>query len=212
MKRSFDNSIQHARSKYLPTVTEESHIVNNKTNNIIEGMMGDMVKSAKGNLRRAVSDPVGSMKKGLGKLAGAANKINSFAQNQKHGGTFGAMNSAGAFDPKGDSQQVRAEWDKLDAGAKQAWETKGNTFTPPQEGADYFYNQRMEDLAKKKTDSVGSQISNGSNSGTQTQQTPAEQEQAWRDAFLRNPAIRQFAQSKGMDEQGYVDFKKAESQ
>ena len=209
MKRSFDSSIQHARSKYLPTVTEESHNVNNKTNNIIEGKMGDMVKSAKGNLRRAVSDPVGSMKKGLGKLAGAANKINTFAQNQKHGGTFGAMSSAGAFDPKGDSQQVRAEWDKLDAGAKQAWETKGQTFTPTQEGADYFYNFKMQALAKAKTDTAEG-ISTPAGGGTQTQQTPAEQEKAWREAFLRNPAIRQWAQSKNMDEQGYVDFKKAE--
>ena len=146
MKRSFDSSIQHARSKYLPTVTEESHNVNNKTNNIIEGMYQNM----KNKVGATLTDPVGSMKKGLGKLAGAANKINTFAQNQKHGGTFAAMGNAGMFDPKGDSQQVRAEWDKLDAGAKQAWETKGQNFKPPQEGADYFYNQRMADLAKRK--------------------------------------------------------------
>lgn len=197
MKRDFNSSIQHARSKYLPTVTEKSDSMSNKTNNLIEGMMNDLA---------------GSVKKGINKVAGATQKIRTFAQNQKHGGTFGAMSSAGMFDPKGDSQQVRAEWDKLDAGAKKAWEQKGKDFTPPQEGADYFYNQRMKDLADQKTKAVGPGGSGGSNTGTQTQQTPAQQEQAWRDAFLRNPAIRQFAQSKGMDEQGYVDFKKAESQ
>ena len=196
MKRDFNSSIQHARSKYLPTVTEKSDSMSNKTNNLIEGMMNDLA---------------GSVKKGINKVAGATQKIRTFAQNQKHGGTFGAMSSAGMFDPKGDSQQVRAEWDKLDAGAKKAWEQKGKDFTPPQEGADYFYNFKMQALAQAKT-AAAEGISTPAGGGTQTQQTPTEQEKAWRDAFLRNPAIRQFAQSKGMDEQGYVDFKKAESQ
>ena len=196
MKRDFNSSIQHARSKYLPTVTEKSDSMSNKTNNLIEGMMNDLA---------------GSVKKGINKVAGATQKIRTFAQNQKHGGTFGAMSSAGMFDPKGDSQKVRAEWDKLDAGAKKAWEQKGKDFTPPQEGKDYFYNFKMQARAKAKTDAAEG-ISTPAGGGTQAQQTPAQQEQAWRDAFLRNPAIRQFAQSKGMDEQGYVDFKKAESQ
>ena len=196
MKRDFNSSIQHARSKYLPTVTEKSDSMSNKTNNLIEGMMNDLA---------------GSVKKGINKVAGATQKIRTFAQNQKHGGTFGAMSSAGMFDPKGDSQQVRAEWDKLDAGAKKAWEQKGKDFTPKQEGKDYFYNFKMQALAKDKTRAAEGK-SPPTGGGTQTQQTPAEQEKAWRDAFLRNPAIRQFAQSKGMDEQGYVDFKKAESQ
>ena len=207
MKRSFDNSIQHARSKYLPTVTEESHIVNNKTNNIIEGMYQNM----KNKVGATLTDPVGSMKKGLGKQAGAANKINTFAQNQKHGGTFSAMGNAGVFDPKGDSQQVRADWDKLDAGAKEAWQQKGQNFKPPQEGKDFFYNFKMQALAKAKTDAAEG-ISTPAGGGTPAPQTPAQQEQAWREAFLRNPAIRQWAQSKNMDEQGYVDFKKAEQQ
>lgn len=196
MKRDFNSSIQHARSKYLPTVTEKSDSMSNKTNNLIEGMMNDLA---------------GSVKKGINKVAGATQKIRTFAQNQKHGGTFGAMSSAGMFDPKGDSQEVRAEWDKLDAGAKKAWELKGKDFTPKQEGKDYFYNFKMQKRAEAKTDAAEG-ISTPAGGGTQTQQTPAQQEQAWRDAFLRNPAIRQFAQSKGMDEQGYVDFKKAESQ
>ena len=211
MKRDFNSSIQHARSKYLPTVTEKSDSMSNKTNNLIENKMMDMVNSARNKVGAALTDPAGSVKKGLGKLAGARQKIRSFAQNQKHGGTFGAMSSAGMFDPKGDSQEVRAEWDKLDAGAKKAWEQKGKDFTPPQEGKDYFYNFKMQARAKAKTDAAEG-ISTPAGGGTQTQQTPAQQEQAWRDAFLRNPAIRQFAQSKGMDEQGYVDFKKAESQ
>ena len=190
MKRDFASSINHARSKYLPVVAKESASQGGKTDGIIEELMG-------------------SIKKGLKGVANATNKINTFAQNQKHGGTFGAMNNAGMFDPKGDEQLVRAEWDKLDAGAQEAWQQKGQTFTPKMKGKDYFYNQKMKDLADRKAGAVGPGVSSG---GTQTQQTPAEQEKAWREAFLRNPAIRQWAQSKNMDEQGYVDFKKAEQQ
>ena len=186
MKRSFDNSIQHARSKYLPVVSDEQPVKVNKTDNLIEGMMNDLA---------------GSVKKGIGKVAGAT---------QKHGGTFSAMGNAGMFDPKGDSQLIRAEWDKLDAGAKEAWQQKGQDFTPPQEGADYFYNQRMADRATKKTNSVGSGEKDGSDSGTQTQQTPAQQEQAWREDFRNKPNIIQWAQGNGMDEQGYVDLMKAQ--
>ena len=195
MKRSFDSSIQHARSKYLPAVSDEQPVRVNKTDNLIEGMMNDLA---------------GSVKKGIGKVAGATQKIRTFAQNQKHGGTFSAMGNAGMFDPKGDSQLIRAEWDKLDAGAKEAWQQKGQNFTPSQEGADYFYNQRMADRAKEKTDNAGPVRSGGSNSGTQTQQTPAQQEQAWREDFRNKPNIIQWAQGNGMDEQGYVDLMKAQ--
>ena len=197
MKRSFDSSIQHARSKYLPAVSDEQPVRVNKTDNLIEGMMNDLA---------------GSVKKGIGKVAGAANKINTFAQNQKHGGTFAAMGNAGMFDPKGDSQLVRAEWDALDAGAKKAWDDKGaelKTATgekSPLEGKDYFYNQRMADRANKKTKSVGSQESDSSDSGSQTQQTPAQQDQAWREAFRNDPAVQQLAQTHNMDEDQYVQF------
>ena len=197
MKRSFDSSIQHAKSKYLPVVGDEQPVKVNRTNNLIEGMMNDLA---------------GSVKKGIGKVAGATQKIRTFAQNQKHGGTFAAMGNAGMFDPKGDSQQVRAEWDKLDAGAKQAWQQKGQNFKPPQEGADYFYNQRMADRAKKKTDSVGSQVPGGSNTDTQTKKTPAQQDQAWREAFRNDPAVQQQAQANNMDEEKYVQFMKAQQQ
>ena len=203
MKRSFDNSIQHARSKYLPMVGDEQPGKINRTNNLIEGMMNDLA---------------GSVKKGVGKVAGATQKLRTFAQNQKHGGTFGAMSNAGMFDPKGDSQQVRAEWDKLDAGAKKAWDDKGKELKTatgekaPLEGKDYFYNQRMADRATKKTDSVGSQVSDRSNTGTQTQQSPAQQDQAWREAFRNDPAVQQQAQANNMDEEKYVQFMKAQQQ
>lgn len=193
MKRDFNSSIQHARSKYLPTVTEKSDSMSNKTSNLIEGMMNDLA---------------GSVKKGMGKVAGATQSIRNFAQNQKHSGTFGAMSSAGMFDPKGDSQQVKAEWDKLDAGAKKAWEQKGQGFNPPMRGADYFYNQKMKDLADRKTGAVGSNISRPT---TSTQpKTPAQQEQAWRDSFRNNPTIQQQAQANNMDEDKYVQFMKAQ--
>lgn len=197
MKRSFDSSIQHAKSKYLPVVGDEQPVKVNRTNNLIEGMMNDLA---------------GSVKKGIGKVAGATQKIRTFAQNQKHGGTFAAMGNAGMFDPKGDSQQVRAEWDALDAGAKKAWDDKGaklKTATgekSPLEGKDYFYNQRMADKAKKKTDSVGSQEPGGSDSGSKTKKTPAQQDQAWREAFRNDPAVQQLAQTHNMDEDQYVQF------
>ena len=194
MKRSFDNSIQHARSKYLPVVSDEQPVKVNRTDNLIEGMMNDLA---------------GSVKKGIGKVAGATQKIRTFAQNQKHGGTFAAMGNAGMFDPKGDSQQVRADWDKLDAGAKEAWQQKGQDFTPSQEGADYFYNFKMQARAKAKTDAAEG-ISTPAGGGTQTQQTPAQQEQAWREDFRNKPNIIQWAQGNGMDEQGYVDLMKAQ--
>tara|TARA_R110000772_G_scaffold21738_5_gene59473 strand:- start:57 stop:644 length:588 start_codon:yes stop_codon:yes gene_type:complete len=194
MKRSFDNSIQHARSKYLPVVSDEQPVKVNRTDNLIEGMMNDLA---------------GSVKKGIGKVAGATQKIRTFAQNQKHGGTFAAMGNAGMFDPKGDSQLVRAEWDKLDAGAKEAWQQKGQDFTPSQEGADYFYNFKMQARAKAKTDAAEG-ISTPAGGGTQTQQTPAQQEQAWREDFRNKPNIIQWAQGNGMDEQGYVDLMKAQ--
>ena len=196
MKRSFDNSIQHARSKYLPVVSDEQPVKVNKTDNLIEGMMNDLA---------------GSVKKGIGKVAGATQKIRTFAQNQKHGGTFSAMGNAGMFDPKGDSQLIRAEWDKLDAGAKEAWQQKGQNFTPSQEGADYFYNLKMQQIAGRKTTAAeGGKEPTGS--GTQTQQTPAQQDQAWREAFRNDPAVQQQAQANNMDEEKYVQFMKAQQQ
>ena len=195
MKRSFDNSIQHARSKYLPVVGDEQPGKINRTNNLIEGMMNDLA---------------GSVKKGVGKVAGATQKLRTFAQNQKHGGTFGAMSSAGAFDPKGDSQQVRAEWDGLDAGQQAAWDQKGQTFNPPLKGKDYFYNQKMKDLADRKSGAVGSDISKPT---TQTQpKNQAQQDQAWREAFRNDPAVQQQAQANNMDEEKYVQFMKAQQQ
>ena len=191
MKRDFASSINHARSKYLPVVAKESASQGGKTDGIIEELMG-------------------SIKKGLKGVANATNKINTFAQNQKHGGTFGAMNNAGMFDPKGDEQLVRAEWDKLDAGAQEAWQQKGQTFTPKMKGKDYFYNQKMKDLADRKTGAVRPGVPAGSGSSTQTQQTPAQQEQAWREDFRNKPNIIQWAQGNGMDEQGYVDLMKAQ--
>mgnify|MGYP003689537225 CR=1 FL=1 len=203
MKRSFDNSIQHARSKYLPVVGDEQPVKVNRTNNLIEGMMNDLA---------------GSVKKGIGKVAGATQKLRTFAQNQKHGGTFAAMGNAGMFDPKGDSQLVRAEWDKLDAGAKKAWDDKGKELKTatgeksPLEGKDYFYNQRMADRAKDKNDAVGAGGSSGSNTGSETKKTPAQQDQAWREAFRNDPAVQQLAQTHNMDEDQYVQFMKAQQQ
>jgi hypothetical protein len=194
MKRDFNSSIQHARSKYLPDVHEEQVKVN-KTTGLIEGMMNDLA---------------GSVKKGVGKIANARQAVKSFAQNQKHGGTFGAMANAGMFDPKGDSQKVRAEWDKLDAGQQAAWEQKGQTFNPPLKGKDYFYNQKMKDIADRKSSAVGSNISQPS--PTPTQQTPAQQEQTWRQGFRNNPAVQQQAQANNMDEDAYVAFMKAQQQ
>ena len=191
MKRDFASSINHARSKYLPVVAKESASQGGRTDGIIEELMG-------------------SIKKGLKGVANATNKINTFAQNQKHGGTFGAMNNAGMFDPKGDEQLVRAEWDKLDAGAQEAWQQKGQTFTPKMEGKDYFYNQKMKDRAVKKTEDVGPGVSGGSNSGTKTKKTPAQQDQAWRQAFRNDPAVQQLAQTHKMDEEQYVQFMKAQ--
>lgn len=194
MKRDFNSSIQHARSKYLPDVHEEQVKVN-KTTGLIEGMMNDLA---------------GSVKKGVGKIANARQAVKSFAQNQKHGGTFGAMANAGMFDPKGDSQKVRAEWDKLDAGQQAAWEQKGQTFNPPLKGKDYFYNQKMKDIADRKSSAVGSNISQPS--PTPTQKTPTQQEQAWRQGFRNNPAVQQQAQANNMDEDAYVAFMKAQQQ
>ena len=202
MKRDFNSSIQHARSKYLPSVHEKQVKVN-KTIGLIEGMMNDLA---------------GSVKKGVGKIANARQAVKTFAQNQKHGGTFGAMANAGMFDPKGDSQQVRAEWDALDAGAKKAWDDKGaelKTATgekSPLDGKDYFYNQRMADRANKKTNNVGPGESIKADSGDQAQQTPAQQEQAWRQGFRNNPAVQQQAQANNMDEDAYVAFMKAQQQ
>lgn len=196
MKRDFNSSIQHAWSKYLPSVHEKQVKVN-KTDSLIEGMMNDLA---------------GSVKKGVGKIANARQAVKTFAQNQKHGGTFGAMANAGMFDPKGDSQQVRAEWDALDAGAKKAWNDKGaelKTATgekSPLDGKDYFYNQRMADRAKKKAESVVPEEPDGSDSGSETKKTPAQQDQAWRQAFRNDPAVQQLAQTHNMNEDQYVQF------
>lgn len=196
MKRDFNSSIQHAISKYLPDVHEEQVKVN-KTTGLIEGMMNDLA---------------GSVKKGVGKIANARQAVKTFAQNQKHGGTFGAMANAGMFDPKGDSQQVRAEWDALDAGAKKAWNDKGaklKTATGEDaklSGKDYFYNQRMADRAKKKAKSVRPEEPDGSDSGSETKKTPAQQDQAWRQAFRNDPAVQQLAQTHNMNEDQYVQF------
>lgn len=207
MKRSFDSSIQHARSKYIPEISKEPAQSTNKTTGLIEGMMQNIKKNLSG-----VGDLAGSVKKGLGKVAGARNSIRTFAQNQKHGGTFGAIAQTGAFDPKGDSQQVRAQWDKMNQGAQAAWHQKGQDFLPPMEGKDYFYNYKMQERANKYGPGGKEESDSSQQTGGAPQQSPAQQEQAAREAFRNNPAINQQATNAGMDEDAYVAFTKAQQQ
>lgn len=207
MKRSFDSSIQHARSKYLPESSKVNTQLTNKTTGLIEGMMQNIRKNLSG-----VGDLAGSVKKGLGKVASARNSIRTFAQNQKHGGTFGAIAQTGAFDPKGDSQQVRAKWDKMNQGAQAAWHQKGQDFRPPMEGKDYFYNYTMQQRADKYGPGDEEESDSTQQTGGAPQQSPSQQEQAAREAFRNNPGVNQQATANGMDEDAYVAFVKAQQQ
>ena len=207
MKRDFDSSIKHARSRYLPVVEDSSDVRNNKTDSIIEGVFDTIKRGVTG-----AGGLAGSIKSGLGKVANATQKINSFAQNQKHGGTFSALSHAGAFDPKGDSQQVRAEWDKMNQGDQAAWHQKGQDFRPPMEGKDYFYNYKMQKRANKYGPGDEEESNSTQQTGGTPQQSPSQQEQAAREAFRNNPAVNQQATANGMDEDAYVAFVKAQQQ
>ena len=138
----FDNSIKTAEKTYLQHVPKP------------EGLTESLMQDAAGAIVE------GAIRDGLKKVANMSGKIQSFAQNQKSGGNLGAMAQSGMLDDKDpsaadDKTVITDKWKKMSAEDRAAWEDKGKTFTPPQDGWTYFWNTNKAEANNRRQASVG---------------------------------------------------------
>ena len=135
----FDNSITKATKIFLPDNYTELTATESLMENAWEGM-----------------------KKGLKSAAQTSGKIQQFAQAQKTGGTLGAMAQSVMLDNKdqsavSDKDHISNLWKKLSEEDRTAWNEKGQSFNPPQDGWSYFWNINKDKLNRTRQANLGSE-------------------------------------------------------